>query len=278
MTTTAFPADFSWGAATAAYQIEGAVHEDGRGESIWDRFCATPGKVRNGESGAIACDFYHRFPDDIGLMRELGLDAFRLSIAWPRILPEGRGKVNQAGLDFYDRLIDELLEQGVTPFATLYHWDLPQTLEDEGGWAVRSTAEAFVPFAEAVAERLDVVREQLVDQPVVEVVPRLVDRPTSGRHDARPGDREAKRVEPEPAHQRNVVGIAVVEVAGDVPGVAVPDLARRRAEPIPHALASSVLVGRAFDLVRRGRRAPDEAARKLAPCRGAALTGCCWCH
>jgi beta-glucosidase len=152
--TTTFPADFVWGAATAAYQIEGAVAEDGRGESIWDRFCATPGKVRNGESGAVACDFYHRFPDDIRLMSELGLDVFRLSIAWPRIFPEGRGRVNQRGLDFYDRLIDELLAQDVLPFPTLYHWDLPQALEDEGGWTARSTAEAFVEYAQVVAERL----------------------------------------------------------------------------------------------------------------------------
>ena len=152
--TNAFPAEFVWGAATAAYQIEGAVDEDDRGESIWDRFCATPGKVRNGESGAIACDFYHRYPDDVRLMRELGLDAFRLSIAWPRIVPDGRGRVNQAGLDFYDRLIDELLASEIRPFPTLYHWDLPQTLEDEGGWASRATAEAFVEYAAIVADRL----------------------------------------------------------------------------------------------------------------------------
>jgi beta-glucosidase len=152
--TTAFPREFVWGAATAAYQIEGAVDEDGRGESIWDRFCAMPGKVRNAESGAVACDFYHRYPDDIRLMRELGLDAFRLSIAWPRVLPEGSGRVNQAGLDFYDRLVDELLAQGVRPFPTLYHWDLPQPLEDAGGWTARETAEAFVEYAEAVVSRL----------------------------------------------------------------------------------------------------------------------------
>ena len=149
-----FPADFVWGAATASYQIEGAVDEDGRGESVWDRFCATPGKVRNGDTGAVACDFYHRYPQDIALMRELGLDAFRFSIAWPRILPEGRGRVNEAGLDFYDRLVDELLANGIEPFATLYHWDLPQALEDEGGWPARSTAEAFVAYTEAVAGRL----------------------------------------------------------------------------------------------------------------------------
>jgi beta-glucosidase len=149
-----FPSDFVWGAATAAYQIEGAVDEDGRGESIWDRFCATPGKVRAGDSGAIACDFYHRYPEDVALMRELGIGAFRFSIAWPRVLPGGRGRVNQAGLDFYDRLVDELLAAGVTPFPTLYHWDLPQPLEDEGGWTARSTAEAFVGYTEAVLERL----------------------------------------------------------------------------------------------------------------------------
>ena len=110
-----FPTEFVWGAATAAYQIEGAAHEDGRGESIWDRFCATPGKVRNGDSGAVACDFYHRYPEDIALMRDLGLDAFRFSIAWPRVLPDGRGRVNEAGLDFYDRLVDELLANGIQP-------------------------------------------------------------------------------------------------------------------------------------------------------------------
>ena len=139
-----FPPEFVWGAATAAYQIEGAAREDGRGESIWDRFSATPGKVRNGETGEVACDFYRRYPEDIRLMRELGLDSLRFSIAWPRILPEGRGRVNEAGLDFYDRLVDELLANGIEPCVTLYHWDLPQVLEDEGGWPERSTAEAFV--------------------------------------------------------------------------------------------------------------------------------------
>jgi beta-glucosidase len=145
---------FVWGAATAAYQIEGAVGEAGRGESIWDRFSATEGKVRNGESGAIACDFYHRYSEDIGLMRELGIDAFRFSIAWPRVLPHGRGGVNEAGLDFYDRLVDELLASGIEPVATLYHWDLPVALEDAGGWPERATAEAFGEYAAVVAQRL----------------------------------------------------------------------------------------------------------------------------
>jgi beta-glucosidase len=153
-TFASFPADFIWGAATAAYQIEGAAHEGGRGESVWDRFAATPGKVRNGESGDIACDFFHRYHDDVALMRELGLDAFRFSVSWPRVFPEGRGRINQAGLDFYDRLVDELLANGIQPFLTLFHWDTPQALEDAGGWPVRATAEAFVEYAEAVATRL----------------------------------------------------------------------------------------------------------------------------
>jgi beta-glucosidase len=150
----AFPGGFVWGVAASAYQTEGAAHEDGRGESIWDRFAATPGKVRAGETGAVACDFYHRYPEDVELMRALGLDAFRFSVAWPRVLPAGRGAVNQAGLDFYDRLVDALLDAGIRPFVNLYHFDLPQALEDAGGWPARETAEAFAAYAEVVAARL----------------------------------------------------------------------------------------------------------------------------
>ena len=151
---TLFPAEFVWGAATASYQIEGAANEDGRGESIWDRFSATPGKVRTGDTGLVACDFYHRYRDDVALMCDLGLDAFRFSIAWPRILPEGRGRVNQAGLDFYDRVLDELLANDIEPFVTLYHWDLPQALEDRGGWASRETVDAFTEYVQVVVDRL----------------------------------------------------------------------------------------------------------------------------
>ena len=150
----ALPADFVWGAATASFQIEGATHEDGRGESVWDRFCATPGKVRNGDTGVVACDFYHRYRDDVRLMRELGIDGFRFSVAWPRVFPQGRGAVNAKGLDFYDRLVDELLGNGITPFLTLFHWDTPQALEDAGGWPVRDTVDAFGEYVTAVAERL----------------------------------------------------------------------------------------------------------------------------
>ena len=150
----AFPPHFLWGTATASYQVEGAIHEDGRSPSIWDTFSATPGKVRNGDTGAIAADHYHRMPEDVALMARLGVSAYRFSIAWPRILPAGRGNVNQKGLDFYDRLVDTLLAQHIQPFATLYHWDLPQVLQDEGGWLKRETAYAFADYAEIMAERL----------------------------------------------------------------------------------------------------------------------------
>ncbi|CAM5342488.1 beta-glucosidase [Streptomyces badius] len=150
----ALPADFTWGVATAAYQIEGAVAEDGRSPSIWDTFSHTPGKVDGGDTGDVACDHYHRVPEDIGLIKRLGADAYRFSIAWPRVVPGGDGPVNKAGLDFYDRLVDGLLEAGVTPFATLYHWDLPQVLQDRGGWTVRETSEHFAAYASHVVERL----------------------------------------------------------------------------------------------------------------------------
>ncbi|WP_031069628.1 GH1 family beta-glucosidase [Streptomyces sp. NRRL WC-3742] len=148
------PANFRWGAATAAYQIEGAVEEDGRGPSVWDTFCARPGAVRDGHSGAVACDHYHRYAEDIELMRGLGLDGYRFSIAWPRVLPTGRGAVNPAGLAFYDRLVDALLEAGITPLPTLFHWDLPQALEDSGGWLDRDTAHRFADYTAVVTDRL----------------------------------------------------------------------------------------------------------------------------
>ncbi|MFH9364545.1 GH1 family beta-glucosidase [Streptomyces anulatus] len=150
----ALPADFTWGVATAAYQIEGAVAEDGRSPSIWDTFSHTPGTIDGGDTGDVACDHYHRVPEDIGLIKQLGADAYRFSVAWPRVVPGGDGPVNKAGLDFYDRLVDGLLDAGVTPFATLYHWDLPQALQDRGGWTVRETSEHFAAYASHVLERL----------------------------------------------------------------------------------------------------------------------------
>jgi beta-glucosidase len=148
------PQGFTFGASTASYQIEGAVEEDGRGRSVWDTFCAEPGRIVDGSSGAVACDHYHRHPEDVALMGALGLDGYRFSIAWPRIQPEGAGRVEERGLAFYDRLVDELLEAGIAPMATLFHWDLPQSLEDQGGWLSRETALRFADYAEVVGERL----------------------------------------------------------------------------------------------------------------------------
>lgn len=149
-----FPKGFVWGAATASHQIEGAWDADGKGESIWDRFCRIPGNVANDDSGDTACDHYRRWLADIELLRSLNLGAYRFSISWPRVLLDGVGRVNPAGLDFYDRLVDGLLAAGVTPYATLFHWDLPQAIQDRGGWAARDTAAAFAEYAAIVAERL----------------------------------------------------------------------------------------------------------------------------
>jgi len=164
-----FPAGFVVGVSTAAYQIEGAVHEDGRGPSIWDTFSHTPGRVRDGDTGDEACDHYHRWPEDVALLQELGVDAYRFSIAWPRVQPDGSGPPNAAGLDFYDRLVDALLERGIAAVPTLFHWDLPQALEDQGGWLSRSTAERFAEYAGHVADRLgDRVRQWItLNEPVV---------------------------------------------------------------------------------------------------------------
>jgi beta-glucosidase len=155
-----FPPGFLWGTATAAYQIEGAWNEDGKGESIWDRFCRIPGAIEDGSSGNVACDHYHRVPEDVALMAGLGANAYRFSISWPRVLPEGTGALNEAGLAFYDRLVDLLLEHHVRPLVTLYHWDLPQALQDRGGWLAPDIPEWFGEYAGVVAGRLgDRVRD-----------------------------------------------------------------------------------------------------------------------
>ena len=150
----AFPADFVWGASTSSYQIEGAVDADGRGKSIWDVFSHTPGRVKGGDTGDIACDHYHRWREDVELLASGGFSAYRFSTAWPRILPAGAGAVEQRGLDFYDRLVDGLVARGVTPWLCLYHWDLPQALQDQGGWLNRDIAENFADYARVVARRL----------------------------------------------------------------------------------------------------------------------------
>jgi beta-glucosidase len=154
MAGEAFPSGFVWGVATSAFQIEGAHDVDGRGPSIWDTYAARPGIIEDGTNANLACDHYYRYREDIGLMKFLGVGAYRFSISWPRIFPNGRGAVNAAGLDFYDRLVDALLEAEIAPWVTLYHWDLPQALQDEGGWVNRSTVDAFVELAEVVSERL----------------------------------------------------------------------------------------------------------------------------
>jgi beta-glucosidase len=155
-----FPAGFRWGTATSSYQVEGAAQEDGRGPSIWDTFVQEPGRIRDGSTGQVSVDHYHRYKEDVALMKWLGAQTYRFSIAWPRVFPDGRGKANPKGLDFYDRLVDELLAAGIEPFATLYHWDLPQPLQDRGGWESRDTAEAFGDYASYIASKLsDRVRQ-----------------------------------------------------------------------------------------------------------------------
>jgi beta-glucosidase len=154
MTSTAFPPGFVWGAATAAYQIEGAAHSDGRGQSVWDTFSHTPGKVRRGDTGDIACDSYHRYREDIALLKSLGLNAYRFSISWPRVQPGGQGPVNEKGLDYYRAVLDELAANDISPAVTLFHWDLPQELQDAGGWANRETALRFADYADIVVSAL----------------------------------------------------------------------------------------------------------------------------
>ncbi|WP_426193930.1 GH1 family beta-glucosidase [Massilia sp. DWR3-1-1] len=149
-----FASDFLWGSATSSYQIEGAARADGRVESIWDRFAATPGRVADGASGEVACDHYHRWPEDFDLARQMGTRAYRFSIAWPRIFGADGGAPNEAGLDFYSRLVDGMLERGLEPWATLYHWDLPQALQEQGGWNARATVDAYLAFVDAVTRRL----------------------------------------------------------------------------------------------------------------------------
>ncbi len=163
MPNVMFPKDFIWGAATASYQIEGAWNEDGKGESIWDRFSHTEGRIQDGTTGDVACDHYHRYKEDVALMKELGLKSYRFSVSWPRIFPDGKGQVNQKGLDFYSRLVDELLAAGITPAPTLYHWDLPQALQDEGGWASRGTAQHFAEYCATVVNHLgDRVKDWMI--------------------------------------------------------------------------------------------------------------------
>ncbi len=186
MARTNFPADFVWGSATSSYQIEGAWDEDGKGESIWDRFAHTPGHVKDNSNGDVACDHYHLWRDDIALIKSLGFNAYRFSIAWPRVFPDGVGAINPPGVDFYNRLVDGLLEAGITPYATLYHWDLPQGLQDAGGWGARATAEAFAEYADVVSRALgDRVKNWItINEPwCVSILSHLYGAHAPGLHD-----------------------------------------------------------------------------------------------
>src|SRR5690554_743238 len=163
------PNDFLWGVSTASYQIEGAVTEGGRGASTWDAFSHTPGRTLNGDTGDVACDHYHRYPEDVALMKELGVDAYRFSFAWTRIQPEGKGRANKEGLDFYDRLVDALLAAGIQPSPTMFHWDTPLALEEQGGWLNRDTAKRFADCAHILGQRDadPVPRWSTINKPVV---------------------------------------------------------------------------------------------------------------
>jgi beta-glucosidase len=263
--TDTFPEGFVWGAATAAYQIEGATTADGRGPSIWDRFTHTPGRVSNGETGDVACDHYHRYREDVALIAQLGLDAYRFSVSWPRVLPNGTGRVNEAGLDFYDRLVDELLAHGISPHLTLYHWDLPQALENAGGWPARSTAEAFAEYAAVVAARLgDRVRHvATVNEPYV-----------VSDHGYRLGSHAPGRTEPEAAlaaahHLLVAHGLAVQAVRAAAPQVATGIVLNfHPAHPASRHMLDQEAAMLAHDQVNRwfldpiaGRDYPEDAAR-----------------
>src|SRR3954463_1889274 len=150
----AFPKNFAWGAAAASYQIEGAAHEDGKGDSVWDMFVRKKGTIYKGHTGDVACDHYHRYPEDVALWKQIGIKAYRLSVSWPRILPTGTGHINEAGVGFYDRLVDTLLAAGITPWLTCFHWDFPVELYHKGGWQNRDSADWFAEYAGVLADRL----------------------------------------------------------------------------------------------------------------------------
>jgi beta-glucosidase len=212
-----FPPGFVFGAATSAYQIEGAADEDGRGPSIWDTFSAVPGAVHSGDTGAIACDHYHRFETDLDLAAGLGLTAYRFSIAWPRIIPDGTGAVNQKGLDFYRRLLDGLHARGIKPVATLYHWDLPQPLQDAGGWASRGTVDRFCDYAQVVLDNLGDAVTQWVT--INEAFCAAMVGHLQGRH--APGLRDLHSALAAAHHLLLAHGQAVPIVRGSAPGAQV---------------------------------------------------------
>jgi len=217
MTSHLFPRGFVWGAATSAYQIEGSPSADGKGLSIWDTFTRRPGVIEDGSSGDTACDHYRRWESDVDLIAELGLRAYRFSIAWPRVLPSGDGRVNSAGLDFYDRLVDRLLDRGIEPWVTLYHWDLPQAIEDRGGWPARSVVRAFADYAEVVADRLGdrVKRWITINEPWV------VAKRGYSYGDKAPGHRDPQEAVLAAHHLLLGHGLATQAIRASVPGARV---------------------------------------------------------
>jgi len=217
MSVGQFPNGFLFGAATSAYQIEGVWNEDGKGESIWDRFSHTPGKISGGDTGDIACDHYHRFREDVAIMRTLGLKAYRFSVSWPRVLPQGRGESNPKGLDFYSRLVDALLEAGIEPFLTLYHWDLPQALQDKGGWPKREIVDSFCEYTQLMARSLgDRVRHWItLNEPHVSAFVGHLD----GRH--APGHQDLEEALRAAHHHLLAHGLAVSLLRDLVPGARV---------------------------------------------------------
>ncbi len=268
-----FPDGFLWGAATASYQIEGGWREGGKGESIWDRFSHTPGKIENGDTGDVAADHYHRWQSDIELMAELGLKAYRFSIAWPRILPQGYGKIEPRGLDFYNRLVDGLLARGIEPWVTLYHWDLPQALQDRGGWPARDTAKAFADYAEVVTRSLgDRVKHWItLNEPFVSAVLGYY----LGIH--APGSQDMQQAAAATHHLLLGHGLAVPLIRRDSPGAQVgitlnyspAHPASDREEDVLAAHMSDALVQ---------RHVPRPAGRPALPARGdrvaAGVDGC----
>ncbi len=263
-----FPPGFTWGAATAAYQIEGAAHVDGRGESVWDTFCHTPGKVHGGDTGDVACDSYHRYREDVALLNSLGLNAYRFSISWPRVQPGGTGAVNQKGLDYYRSLLDELAEHDIEPAVTLFHWDLPQELQDAGGWAARETALWFADYAAIVAEALGdrVARWITMNEPQVVVENGY----RTGRHAPGVSDDEAAAAATHylllghglAAQALRAEGAAEVGITLDMHPVRLlgEGDALRRAERV----ADAEMTGLYLDPVLRGRY-PADASPVLVP-------------
>jgi beta-glucosidase len=243
-----FPPGFAWGAATAAYQVEGAPMEDGRGPSIWDTFSRLPRTIAGGDTGDVACDHYHRWGDDVDLMADLGLTAYRFSVAWPRIQPDGVGAPNVAGLDFYDRLVDGVLERGIDPWLTLYHWDLPQALEDRGGWPAREIVGRFADYAEVVAARLgDRVRNWITINE-----PEIIARQGYAEGIHAPGRRD---------------WAAALRAAHHL------QLAHRRAAEAIQGIAPSARIGMALNLAPVVPASESEADVAAAALRDAALNG-----